>query len=174
MVDAWNLRVHDVGAVRASLATAEQLLAERDKRVAQLERRISEDAKMINDLLVSNQAAWIEWQRGKGAEEAMARVQSTLMGVGVPGADEPWATDPQAWYSANKVDPFPTCYCGRPSNIATMDVVFCCDEHLDAWRVALGRSARSRRRADRPAFVQDPRWHKALFDLPDTEGGACD
>lgn len=150
-------------ALSASLTSAEQLLAERDKRIAALERRIDCDAKIMNDLLVSNQAAWIEWQRGAGAEEAMVWVRNTLLGVGVPDEDQPWAKEPQAWYSANKTAPFPPCFCGRPSNTLWMGQGFCSDAHYEQGRLKAAAEA-----AGQTALP--------MFDgaSQDTEGGSCD
>lgn len=153
----------ELAAVKASLLSAERLVAERDKRIAALERRLLSDAQIMNDLLVSNQAAWIEWQRGSGAEEAMEWVQNTLLGVGVPEGSEPWAKDPQAWYGANKSNPFPTCFCGRPSNHLWMGQGFCSDAHYD--------QARAKAAAEAAGKTGLP-----IFDgsSPDTEGGSCD
>ncbi|KQQ40416.1 hypothetical protein ASF61_06580 [Duganella sp. Leaf126] len=201
----------ELAAVKISLASAEQQLAERDKRVAQLhaqvgnwhkacrglqdlvndiglllggdlprqqvtqvarermeriaalERRIHSDAKIMHDVLVGNQAAWIEWRRGAGAEAAMTWVQNSLMGVGVPDEAAPWASEPQAWYSANKADPFPTCFCGRPSNTLWMGRGFCSDAHYE--------QGRAKADADAAGKTGLP-----LFDgtSPDTEGGSCD
>lgn len=154
---------NQLDAARASLTAAEQLLAARDKRIAALERRIDLDAKIMNNILVGNQAAWIEWQRGAGAEEAMIWVQNTLMGVGIPDEDQPFAKEPQAWYSANKSDPFPTCFCGRPSHILWMGQGFCSDAHHDEARAKVASEAFGK-------------TGMPIFDgsLPDTEGGSCD
>ncbi len=87
--------------------------------------------KIIHNQVVANQAAWIEWQHGKGAEAAMVWVQNGLLGPGhIPDESEPWANDPQAYYDANNADPFPACHCGRPSNQLWMGRGACCDEHM--------------------------------------------
>lgn len=87
--------------------------------------------KIIHNQVVANQAAWIEWQHGKGAEAAMAWVHNGLWGPGqIPDESEPWANDPQAYYNANKADPFPVCPCGRPSNQLWMGNGACCHEHM--------------------------------------------
>lgn len=114
------------------LATqAEQLLAERDETISRLRERIKFDAEILHDTLTGNQATWIEWKRGTGAEAAMAWIQNGLASVGVPAADAPWADEAQAWFDANKTEPFPTCFCGRPSNIATIERGFCSWAHRD-------------------------------------------
>lgn len=120
--------------MQAEVRRVDALLAERDQRIADLERHGKTMSQIMNDLLVGNQAAWIEWQHGKGAEEAMVWVEGSLAGVGVPDEDEPWAREAQAWYSANKADPFPTCFCGRPSNHLWMGQGFCSDAHYDQGR----------------------------------------
>lgn len=97
--------------------------------------------KVIHDMIVANQAAWIEWQHGKGAEAAMTWVHNGLAGPGlIPEDDEPYATEPQAWYDANNSDPMPTCFCGRPSNIGWMKQGFCCNEHYETGKAAAIRS----------------------------------
>jgi len=153
--EAWNWR-----AGHPNLA---QEVAEREQRIAALERRLQGDAKIMHDLLVGNQAAWIEWQRGAGAEAAMTWVQNSLMGVGVPDEGAPWATEPQAWWDANKAEPFPTCFCGRPSNWLSRGRGFCGEAHM--------REAEAKEAAEAAGKTGLP-----LFDgtSPDTEGGACD
>lgn len=153
----------ELAAIRASLATAEQLLAERDARIVHLERGIGSGAKIMNDLLVGNQAAWIEWKHGGGTEAAMEWVENSLMGCGTPEVDEPWAKDAQAWWGANKAEPFPTCFCGRPSSILWMGQGFCGDPHYE--------QGRAKATAEAAGATGMP-----LFDgtSPDTEGGSCD
>jgi hypothetical protein len=150
-------------SIEIELAAARATLAERDQRIAALERHIETSAKITNDLLVGNQAAWIEWRHGKGAEEAMVWVEGSLYGCGVPEEDEPWAKEAQAWYSANKADPFPACFCGRPSNHLWMGQGFCSDAHYD--------EARAKADAEATGATGMP-----LFDgtSPDIEGGGCD
>lgn len=153
----------ELAAIQAALASAERLVDERDRTIAALHERIKFDAEILHDTLTSNQAAWIEWQRGAGAEAAMVWIQNGLAGVGVPAEDAPWANEAQAWFDANKADPFPTCFCGRPSNIATMDRGFCSWKHLDEWK----------RKEDAEA---QGKTGLPIFDgsSPDTEGGSCD
>ncbi|MYM81140.1 hypothetical protein GTP44_04095 [Duganella sp. FT50W] len=149
--------------LRSTLTSAEKLLAERDKTIAALERQEGTIAKIMNDLLVGNQSAWIEWQHGKGAEAAMEWVENSLAGCGTPAEDAPWSKDAQAWYSANKADPFPTCFCGRPSNHLWMGKGFYSDAHYD--------QARAKAAAEATGKTGLP-----IFDgsSPDTEGGSCD
>lgn len=99
----------------------------------------TENHSMLNnfchDMLVGQQAAWIEWQRGAGAEAGMKWIHNGLAGPGlIPPEDAAWAKEPQAFFAANRASPFPTCYCGRPSNILWMGKGFCCREHYDAHR----------------------------------------
>lgn len=153
----------ELAAGRAAMASAEQLVAERDKTIAALGRQVDTIAKIMNDLLVGNQSAWIEWQHGNGAEAAMEWVKNSLAGCGTPNEDARWSKDAQAWYSANKADPFPTCFCGRPSNHLWMGQGFCCDVHYD--------QARTKATAEAAGKTGLP-----IFDgsSPDTEGGSCD
>lgn len=150
-------------AIKHSLITTEQMLAERDKTIARLRERIKFDAEILHNTLTGNQAAWIEWKRGAGAEAAMAWIQNGLAGVGVPAEDAPWANEAQAWFDANKAEPFPTCFCGRPSNIATMDRGFCSWKHRDEWKHK--EDAEAAGKTGLPIFDGKS---------PNTEGGSCD
>lgn len=90
---------------------------------------------MHHDLLVTMQAALIEWQHGQGAEAALQWIVNTLAGPGLlPDPEAPWGKDAQAFMSANRSDPMPTCHCGRPSHIGWMGKGFCSDEHYDEAR----------------------------------------
>lgn len=54
---------------------------------------------------VAMQAAWIEWQHGAGAEEAMDWIHNTLCGPGlIPDEEEPHGTNAQAYFDANVCD----------------------------------------------------------------------
>lgn len=87
--------------------------------------------KIIHDMVVANQAAWIEWQHGKGAEAAMTWIHNGLLGHGhIPDETAPWGKEAQAWFDANRAEPFPVCYCGRPSHHLWMGKGACCDEHM--------------------------------------------
>jgi len=110
---------------------AAALMAPLQAEVQRLTDTNKQFGKIIHDQVVANQAAWIEWQHGKGAEAAMVWVQNGLLGPGhIPDESEPWANDPQAYYDANKADPFPACHCGRPSNQLWMGHGACCHEHM--------------------------------------------
>ncbi len=94
-------------------------------------------AGMHHDAIVTMQAALIEWKHGKGAEAALQWLVNTLAGPGLlPSPDEPWGKDAQAYMSANRSDPLPTCSCGRPSHIGWMDRGFCSDEHYREAKAA--------------------------------------
>lgn len=54
----------------------------------------------MNDLITAQQSAWIEWQHGKGAAEAMSWIHNSLIGPG----HIPDGTDAQAWFNANCSD----------------------------------------------------------------------
>lgn len=127
-------------------ATAYLLFAQRDQATAQLpleateadktrevermKRTLNDLGKIIHDMVVAQQAAWIEWQHGRGAEVAMAWIQNGLVGPGhIPDEDEPWGKEAQAWYDANCSNALPPCFCGRPSNIGWMGKGFCCNAH---------------------------------------------
>lgn len=92
---------------------------------------LAELQKIIHDMTVANQAAWIEWRHGKGAEAAMQWIENGLSGPGhIPSETEPYGTEAQAYFDANKSDPFPRCHCGRPSNQLWMGQGACSPEHM--------------------------------------------
>lgn len=113
----------------------EARLAAGDTEVARLKQVLNDQGKIIHDMTVAQQAAWIEWQHGKGAEEAMIWIHNGLAGPGfIPDEDEPYGKEAQAWFDANRADPFPTCFCGRPSNSLWMGKGFCCRAHYEQHR----------------------------------------
>ncbi len=85
----------------------------------------------MNDLIVTMQAAWIEWKYGRGADAAMLWIENSLDGPGsIPDPDEPYATEAQAWYDLNRAHPWPPCVvCGRPTHIMSGGVAWCSPEH---------------------------------------------
>ncbi len=92
--------------------------------------RYKQLAGMHHDLLVTMQAALIEWKHGKGAEAALQWIVNTLAGPGLlPDPEAPWGKDAQRWMDANRSDPLPTCDCGTPSHIGWMGRGFCSDQH---------------------------------------------
>lgn len=94
-------------------------------------------SNMHNDLIVTMQAALIEWKHGKGAEAALQWIVNTLAGPGLlPSGDARYGNDAQAYMSANRSDPMPPCACGRPSHIGWMGQGFCSDEHYNTARAA--------------------------------------
>ena len=94
---------------------------------------IAELSKIIHNMTVAQQAAWIEWQHGAGAEAGMRWIANGLAGPGhIPEEDEPYGTEAQAYFDANQADPLPACHCGRPSNILHMGNGYCSQEHYAA------------------------------------------
>jgi len=88
--------------------------------------------EIIHDMTVANQAAWIEWKHGKGAEAAMKWIHNGLAGPGfIPDENEEYGKNAQFYYNANKSDPFPKCYCGNPSSILSNGHGACCQEHMN-------------------------------------------
>lgn len=87
--------------------------------------------KIVHDMVVANQAAWIEWRHGRGAEAAMQWIENGLSGPGhIPDARAPYGTEAQAFFDANRAEPFPLCYCDRPSNQLWMGHGACSDAHM--------------------------------------------
>lgn len=92
-------------------------------------------AEINHDLITGMQSAWIETVHGRGAEAGMAWIENMLWGPGLlPDEDAPYAKEAQAWFDANRYDPWPKCFCGRPSNIMAMGQGFCCDEHHQQYK----------------------------------------
>ena len=97
---------------------------------------------MFQDLIVTMQAAWIEWKHGDGAEAGMQWIENTLAGPGnLPDSDDEYGTEAQAYMSANRSDPFPRCFCGRPSHMAWMNYGFCSDAHYLEGRAKYGQES---------------------------------
>ena len=96
-----------------------------------------ETVDLLGDLMQDNvaamQAACIENWHGKGADAAMEWIENTLDGPGLlPEESDPWGTEAQAWFDANRAKPFPPCACGRPSNIYSKYGGACSHEHYAA------------------------------------------
>ena len=112
------------------------------RELAQSKEALKDFGKVIHNMTVGQQAAWIEWKHGKGAEAGMAWIQNALFGPGfIPDEDEPYGKEAQAFFDANCSDPLPFCACGRPSNILWMGQGFCCEEHYNQARKASGEDA---------------------------------
>jgi len=123
-----TIRAYGAACARTALQSAQ---VQQWKKDAEQAKRLAKDlSNIVHDMTVVMQAAWIEWQHGEGAEKSMMWIQNTLVGPGyIPDEDAPYGKDAQAWMDANRADPFPTCFCGRPSNILWMGQGFCCREH---------------------------------------------
>lgn len=124
----------EFGSEMAVDALIHQILRDRSRaleaEVVRLKALGSDLGRIIHDMTVAEQAAWIEWQHGRGAEAAMVWIQNGLVGPGhIPDEDEPYGKEAQAWFDANRSRPFPTCSCGRPSNILWMGQGFCSEPH---------------------------------------------
>lgn len=90
---------------------------------------------MHHDLIVTMQAAVIEWRHGKGSESAMEWIENTLDGPGLlPDPNEPYGKEAQFYMSANRSNPTPYCACGNPSHIVWMGRGFCSEEHYKEAR----------------------------------------
>jgi len=88
----------DVGNIHANIRAMK-------KENERLERCTQTLASIMHNNTVAMQAAWIEWQYGEGPEGAMAWIENTLDGPGlIPESDEPFATEAQAYFDANKTE----------------------------------------------------------------------
>jgi hypothetical protein len=106
-------------------------LAEARREIESLKAAVRISNRIMHDQVVANQAAWIEWRHGKGAEAAMNWIQNGLFGPGhIPDENALWGKDSQAWFDAYQYEPFPECACGRPSNILWMGKGACSSECL--------------------------------------------
>ena len=101
-----------------------------------LKKLLDEMGAYHHDTVTAMQAAWIEWEHGAGAEEAMGWIHNTLCGPGhIPDEDEPWGKEAQAWFDANRFNPAPACPCGRPGNILATGKSYCSE---NCYRTAKG------------------------------------
>jgi len=75
---------------------------ERQYTNEELQQRLIEANTIINNLIVANQAAWIEWWHGKGAEQAMVWIHNGLAGPGHIPSDSD--TDAQKFFDANVLE----------------------------------------------------------------------
>ena len=94
--------------------------------------------EMFHDNVVVMQAAYIEWQHGRGAEAAMQWIANTLDGPDlIPDEDEPHGHDAQRYYDLNRSNPMPACgVCGIPSHIGWMGHGFCSEAHYREFKKA--------------------------------------
>lgn len=79
-----------------------------------------------------NEESLNELKFGDGSDAA--RIGNSLAGPGpglTPGESKPKANEAQAYADADKSEPFPTCFCGRPSDQRLMGQgIFCSEAHL--------------------------------------------
>jgi hypothetical protein len=107
----------------------------KNEEIERLKRNVNDLSRVVHWMTVGQQAAWIEWKHGEGADAGMRWIHNGLLGPGlIPDEDEPYGKEAQAYFDANRDYPFPTCYCGRPSNIIWMGEGFCCQEHYNTRR----------------------------------------
>ncbi|WP_349984474.1 hypothetical protein ABRP17_016495 [Stenotrophomonas sp. WHRI 8082] len=105
------------------------------EEIVKIDRVLQMMGKITHDHVTANQAAWIEWQHGRGADAAMGWIHSGLWGPGlIPDEDEPYGKEAQAYFDANRAQPFPACACGRPSNQLWMGHGACSDPCMIAAR----------------------------------------
>ena len=117
----------------------------RDAELAKVKQANKELSSFLHDEIVAQQAAWIEWRHGAGAEAAMSWIENGLCGPGhIPDEESPYGKEAQAWFDANKSDPFPLCQCGRPSNSLWMGKGFCSNEHYNEHRAAIAAAKGSK------------------------------
>ena len=71
-----------------------------------LKRQLEQAVATVHNMVVANQAAWIEWQYGAGAESAMERIHNGLVGPGhIPLGTQ--SVDPDDYQYQNSVE-YPT------------------------------------------------------------------
>lgn len=105
------------------------------EEIVKIDRVLQMMGKITHDHVTANQAAWIEWQHGRGADAAMGWIHSGLWGPGlIPDEDEPYGKEAQAYFDANRAEPLPACACGRPSNQLWMGHGACSDPCMKAAR----------------------------------------
>ena len=86
---------------------------------------------IIQNLIVAQQSAWIEWKHGRGAKAGMQWIENGLAGPGnIPDESmSKYYKDAQYFFDEQKSEPFPVCPCGKPSCILWMGNGYCCEEH---------------------------------------------
>jgi len=111
--------------------------------IKQLEKDNKLLNKMLHDIIVGNQSAWIEWKYGKGAISAMNWIENGLSGPGhIPNSEmSKYYKNAQLFYNEQRSDPFPVCPCGNPSSILWMSKGYCCNEHQDMHKAKLEDNA---------------------------------
>lgn len=131
--DSRDQQEHFRIRMRAALAAAGFSAAGDAHELTRKTDLIAELSKIIHNITVAQQAAWIEWQHGAGAEAGMRWIENGLAGPGhIPEEDEPYGTEAQAYFDANQADPLPACQCGLPSNILHMGNRYCSQENYTA------------------------------------------
>ncbi len=134
-LNRMQARIQELEQGKCLLQIAEPSAQGLDAQLAKLTTAYKELSGMFHDQVVAQQAAWIEWKHGNGAEDAMQWIENGLCGPGhIPDEDEPYGKEAQAWFDANKSDPIPVCACGRPSNTFWMGHGFCSEAHYDEFR----------------------------------------
>ncbi len=118
------------GPVAAELVGLHIELLQTKAELARAKEFASTLNRILHDMITAEQAAWIEWRHGAGADAAMRWIHNGLAGPGhIPDENAPYGKEPQAWFDANQAEPFPQCFCGRPSNTLWMGQGFCSQAH---------------------------------------------
>lgn len=106
-----------------------QLVAEQSKN-AELKENAGNLADMLNDKIVTMQAAFIDAEQ-KGPAAGMQWITNSLLGPGlIPDESEPWANNAQHYYSHHCSKPLGPCgVCGAPSCVDGVGHVACSMEH---------------------------------------------
>ena len=61
--------------------------------------------RLVHNLIVTMQAAYIEWKHGGGAEEAMAWIENQLDGPDlIPDPDDPFGKDAERFFQTNRIE----------------------------------------------------------------------
>ncbi|MBV1880302.1 MAG: hypothetical protein KUG82_01655 [Pseudomonadales bacterium] len=75
----------------------------KDEEIERLKKHSRFASTIIHNLVVANQAAWIEWKNGGGSEKAMHWIHNGLCGPGhIPNNSEEQTA--QEWFDSNVVD----------------------------------------------------------------------
>jgi len=73
------------------------------EKIKKLKEQLQFSNTIIHNMVVANQAAWLEWQEGKGSEKAMSWIHNGLFGPGhIPDNTE--KQKPQEWFDSNVVE----------------------------------------------------------------------
>lgn len=78
---------------------------EQQEKIERLTLVHARTQRLVHNLCVTMQAAYIEWKHGRGAEAAMRWIENQLDGPDlIPDQEEPFGTDAQEFFNQNRLE----------------------------------------------------------------------